>query len=1182
MLQSVPEPQNPLNPPENPLPKNPFEPIKPKNVLSTTSVAATFIGTSSPTFEREHKGLLVAKAKIAGQPAKVLVDPGGHVNFISDAFCDFHSIETKPTEELAEMANGVDQTLEELTRPVIVHMKSYSEPLYFAVSPLKRYDAIIGKEWCGAHKALIDCASNIVKFEHKGNKYSLVAEEPLDNPFVSANSIVCDLENKHQLYAVLARPTNSIDSNDKPKYSEDIQKMLEEFSDVFPDKLPKGLPPRRKYDFKIELEEGAKPVKKGLYRLSEKELEELRKQLDELTDSGFIQPSKSPWGAPILFVSKKDGNMRMCVDYRALNKLTVKNSYPLPRIDDIFDQLKGAKFFSKIDLRSGYHQIRLDPDSVPLTAFRTRYGHFEFLVLPFGLTNAPASFMTLMNEIFREHLDVFVIVYLDDILIYSKTWNEHLEHIKIVLEILRKEKLFGKVSKCLFGVPQVEYLGHIIGQDGVSVDPHKVKAVQEWPRPQNRQQVQSFLGFVNYYRRFIKDCSLLAKPLILLTGNTKFEWTTIQDKSFEILKSKICSAPVLRCFDSCLPIFVTTDASQYALGAVLEQEEEKKRRPVAFASRTLNEAEQNYAAHERELLAIIDTLKWWRSYLYGNFFTVHTDHYPLRYLETQDSLSPRQVRWLERMINFDFKIIPISGKSNVVADALSRMPQDVPPIDKRNRSLLEQVITRTSKELHNVSVPSFESSDLQGIAQDYTKDQDFQAQYQEPQKPFERQGELLLRNGKICIPKGEFRLKVLHDYHCTPITGHMGITKTINRIVPKYFWKNMRSDILRYVRSCQCQRAKSSNQKPAGLLQPLEPPESKWTHLAMDFITPLPLSSKGHNGVYLVVDRLSKMIRIIPTEPNLDAPTTALLFKDNIYRHHGLPCNIISDRDPLFMSKFWTSLFKLLGTKLSPSSAYHPQTDGQSEIMNRKLEEMIRSFANFDKSNWDQYLVDFEVAYNSAVNATTGFSPFYLNYGIHPRTVPLDLLSADAPAASSFLQNMQNAIREARKQIIKANENTARYVNKSRNPANYNVGDKVWLSTKNLALEDGSGSRKLNPKYCGPFEITEDINGVTFRLKLSQPMKSRGIHDAFHASLLKPYYEDEFNRELPPPPPLHFQDGHDEYEVEEILSHRKRRGKLQFLVKWKGYADHENTWQVEKDLENAPEILEAYKSSAKL
>ena len=402
-------------------PPESFEHLKLHPIASTITSYATYIETYSTAFERKHKGLLILKGLIDYKPSKILIDPGAEINFLSSSFCETHEIKTRESKEFAEMANGIDQPLKETLCSTPVQIQEYTEHLNFAVSPLQRYDAILGKEWCSSHKTNIDCFSNEIEFKHKNRVYKITADTSVHNPFVSANAIINDLDMNYSMFAVIARPTESEEKSAIASMSPEIRKILNNFSDVFPEKLPKGLPPKRKHDFKIELKEDALPQKKGLYKLSDKELRELRKQLDELLENNFIRPSKSPWGAPILFVSKKDSNLRMCVDYRALNRLTVKNSYPLPRIDDIFDQLKGAKYFTKIDLRSGYHQIRLNKDSVPLTAFRTRYGHFEFLVLPFGLTNAPATFMNLMNEIFKDYLDVFIIVYLDDILIYSKT-----------------------------------------------------------------------------------------------------------------------------------------------------------------------------------------------------------------------------------------------------------------------------------------------------------------------------------------------------------------------------------------------------------------------------------------------------------------------------------------------------------------------------------------------------------------------------------------------------------------------------------------------------------------------------------------------------------------------------------------------------------------------------------------
>ena len=367
--------------------------------------------------------------------------------------------------------------------------------------------------------------------------------------------------------------------------------------------------------------------------------------------------------------------MRMCVDYRALNAITVKNSYPLPLVDELFDRLHGAKYFSKIDLRSGYHQIRISPEDVPKTAFRTRYGHFEFLVLPFGLTNAPATFMHLMHQTFREQLDSFVIVFLDDILIYSKTLAEHKQHVKQVLEILRKEKLFAKESKCELFKTEVEFLGHIVGRDGIRMMEDKVKAVQDWPTPSKVEHIRSFLGTAGYYRRFIKDFSKIAAPLSDLTKeNVKFEWTSKQEEAFRKLKQAIATAPVLALPDPNLPFVVHTDASGFALGAVLQQDQGKGLQPIAYLSKKMLDAETRYPVRDQELLAIIHALKSWRQYLYGKKFTIKTDHHSLKYLETQPHLSNREARWKDLLAQYDYVIEYVEGKENVVADGLSRRP----------------------------------------------------------------------------------------------------------------------------------------------------------------------------------------------------------------------------------------------------------------------------------------------------------------------------------------------------------------------------------------------------------------------------------------------------------------------------------------------------------------------------
>ncbi|GJW03985.1 putative nucleotidyltransferase, ribonuclease H [Tanacetum coccineum] len=389
---------------------------------------------------------------------------------------------------------------------------------------------------------------------------------------------------------------------------------------------------------------GASPVVRSPYRLAPSEMLELSNQLKELQEKGFIRPSHSPWGAPVLFVKKKDGSMRMCIDYRELNKLTIKNRYPLPRINDLFDQLQGACCFSKIDLRSRYHQLRVREEDIPKTAFRTRYGHFEFTVMPFGLTNAPAIFMDLMNRVCKPYLDKFVIVFIDDILIYSKSEEEHEVHLKTILDLLQKEKLYAKFSKCEFWLQEVQFLGHVVNRDGIHVDPSKVESVKNWKTPESSTEIRSFLGLAGYYRRFIENFSKIAKPLTLLTQKNKtYVWGDKQDEAFQILKEKLCNAPVLALPDGPDDFVVYCDASKQGFGCVLMQ----RGKVIAYASRQLKKHEKNYTTHDLELGAVVFALKIWRHYLYGT-------------------------KSIELLSDYECEIKYHPGKASVVADAFSR------------------------------------------------------------------------------------------------------------------------------------------------------------------------------------------------------------------------------------------------------------------------------------------------------------------------------------------------------------------------------------------------------------------------------------------------------------------------------------------------------------------------------
>ena len=503
-------------------------------------------------------------------------------------------------------------------------------------------------DWLKAHIALIDCATKTVQLLHPSDQIVNYSARTIQNA-------------EAQIYALNAL-------NASPLEGIENVPVVRDFEDVFPEELP-GIPPVRAVEFVIDLKPGTTPIAKRPYKMPPHELLELKEEIDKSLAKGFIRPSSSAWGAPSLFVKKKDGTNRLVQDYRPINQATIQNKYPLPRINDLYDQLAGSSVFSKLDLRLGYHQIRVRKEDIPKTAFVTRYGSYEYTVMSFGLTNAPATFSRLMNYIFMEYLDKFVVVYLDDILIYSKNEEEHAEHLRLVLEKLREHQLYAKYSKCEFWLSEVTYLGHVISKNGIAVNPERVQAVLNWTPPQTVKQVRSFLGLASYCRRFVENFSKIAKPLTnLLHKDTKFEWTSECQQSFQTLKDKLTTAPVLAPPDTKKDFVIYCDASRQGLGCVLMQD----RKVIAYGSRQVRPHEMNYPTHDLELAAVIYALKLWRHYLLGNRCEIYTDHKSLKYLFTQPDLNLRQQRWMEAITDYDLGISYTPGKANVMADALSR------------------------------------------------------------------------------------------------------------------------------------------------------------------------------------------------------------------------------------------------------------------------------------------------------------------------------------------------------------------------------------------------------------------------------------------------------------------------------------------------------------------------------
>jgi hypothetical protein len=965
--------------------------------------------------------------------------------------------------------------------------------------------------------------------------------------------------------------------------------LLREYTDLFPKGLP-GLPPHRHVYHTIRIQPSSVPPNKPAYRLSSLEMEECTKTVDELLALGHIRPSHSPYASPVLFVKKKEGTYRMVIDYRAVNHITIPDRYPLPRIDDLLDRLKGAKVFSSLDLLSGYHQVRLKEEDIPKTAFRTPFGLYEFLVLPFGLTNAPATFQRLMNEIFHDFIrEGFVVVYLDDVLIFSKDENMHYVHLEKVFARLREKQLFAKLPKCEFMRSELRYLGHIIGKNGLKVDPQKVEVVKDWPTPKTTTDVRRFLGLANYFRKFIRDFSAIAAPLTKLSSSKRaWEWGMEQEESFSALKTALVEAPILSLPDLRKPFQVTCDASDFGVGAVLMQDG----KVVAYYSKKLNSAERNYSATERELLAVVYALQEWRCYVLGKPVTVTTDHKCNTFLQQQAGLSPRRARWAERLQEFDILWVWEPGKTNV-ADALSRVPvlaarqlrRNVEPAEPKLRSVEPRVAmdsggrARPSGVTHQLDTCE---PFLELVKRAYMDDEWLGKRSNRRKVHFRNGIWEYGKEGRKYVP-GHYEVKdgegvvgrnlrqdILKALHDPLYIGHPGFAKMYELVKREWWWPGMTEDVREYVAYCDsCQRVKASNKLPSGLLHPLQIPTRKWQSISMDFITGLPRSANGNDAIWVVVDRLSKCAHFVPTTTKADSYDVAVLLRDKVWRYHGFPEELVSDRDPKFVSKFMDILLNLTGCKPARSTAYHPQSDGQTERVNRILEDYLKHYVWDKPQEWENHLAVAEFAYNNTWQASINTTPFRLTYGQDPN-IPFamgHMEGGKADRADLFLRKMQDSLTLARKFLAAAQERQAAQANRHRRAVVYKEGDLVFLRTTFPPALMSHKYIKLARRRIGPFRVIAVHPNNYVELDIPPAFK---FHPKINIQYVDPYKGPRNAPDYtyqPGPRMVKGADGKEEpeYVVEGILGHRPlMEGKralhfpdgtpaYEYWVLWSGY-----------------------------
>ncbi len=1018
-----------------------------------------------------------------------------------------------------------------------------------------------------------------------------------------------------------------------------IPSHYKQYESVFSADEAARLPEHRPFDMKIQLVEGKTPPYGPLYPLSDSERAELRAQLKEALEKGFIRPSTSSAGAPILFVKKKDGSLRLCVDYRGLNAITVKDRYPIPLISQLMDDLKGARIFTKIDLRGAYNLVRVAEGDEWKTAFRTHYGQYEYLVMPFGLTNAPAVFQRLMQEVLRKEIGEFAVVYLDDILIYSKTEEEHIQHVSTILERLQNNGLYAKLEKCEFHVKETLFLGVILSPDGLQMDPAKVEAVQSWEAPKTVKGLQRFIGFTNFYRKFIPGFSKLMQPLTALlkgrvhskkgkrsrgdsnqpndevgkkgllgdsnqrrsgghkrkaptsdagdeTLNSESErhgkskktllpWTDKHTEAFETIKAAFLSDVTLVFPDGRKQFILETDASDFALGGVLSQkDEEGNLRPVAFHSRKLNPAEQNYEIYDKELLAIVDCLQTWRSYLIGPAqpTLILTDHRNLEYFMTMKQLNQRQARWSLKLADYDFVIVYRPGKEAVKPDALSRRDEHL--VTERERQENAKVLLPPERFLVSTIESSVRGSslyDVERLRRLLREDEFFRACLEHPDENYEiSHGILRSTKGRIYVPKA-MRAEIIGNHHASKIGGHFGVRKTIDLVRRGFIWPAMNTDIREYLRACDiCKRTKMPRSRKQGLLRPLPLPTDSWRNVSLDFIVDLP-PCQGSDSLLVVVDRRTKMAHFIPCQKTVTAAEAANLYVREVFRLHGMPSSIVSDRGPQFVSRFWKRFWELLGTNVTLSTAYHPETDGQTERVNQVVEQYLRAFVNYQQDDWAKLLPFAEFAYNNSVHSSTNLSPFFANYGFNPAIDFVPTTESCVPTAESIVQKFRTLNLFLTQQLSKSQEDMKRFADRKRMDIEYSVGEWVYLSRSDLKTT--RPCKKLDFTYIGPFEISAKINANAYRLRLPASYK---IHNVFNVSKLLPAVRNRFTPETPVPPPPVLMDDNEEYEVAEILDSRLQRNRLQYFIHWKGYDESERTWEDASLCQNCPDLVEAF------
>jgi hypothetical protein len=1086
----------------------------------------------------------------------------------------------------------------------------------------------------------------------------------------------------------------------------------------------------------IRLKPDSEPISLPPFPLSPAKREVMDKQMDEWIQLEVIEPSISPWGAPAFIVYRND-KPRMVIDYRKLNDCVIPDEFPLPKQDDILQALTGAQWLSTFDALAGFTQLEMADESKELTAFRSHRGLFQFKRLPFGYRNGPSVFQRVMQGILAAYLWIFTLVYIDDIVVYSKTFSEHLKHVDLVLKAIAKAGITLSPPKCHLGYQSLQLLGQRVSRLGLSAHKEKVDAINQLAEPRTVHELQMFLGMMVYFSSYIPFYAWIVAPLFkLLKKGTLWQWTEVEQEAFDLSKDVLTNSPVRAFAIPGLGYRIYSDACDYGLAAILQQVQPiaisdlrgtkaydrlekafKNKEPVpnlvlsiakeenassaqdtqwapkfentvirierviAYWSRTLKPAEQNYSPTEREALALKEGLIKFQSYIEGEHIDAITDHAALTWSKTFQNVNRRLLSWGTTFAAYpDLHIVHRAGRVHSNVDPISRLRRRVPfqdgPLkdETPEASNISKEVTDSLDCIYDQLLPKLEakvlylaskfqqkeespetsllteislldetpipyatsrnfsisvhisSEEIQKWVEGYTSDDYFskvidtlrnEEDLLNPRYPQFFLGENGLLyfedwegNMRLCVPQS-LRNQIMRDDHEIITKGaHSGYHKAFNRLASTFFWPRMSKDIKAFVLSCDiCQKNKPKRHAPYGLLRPIPIPSQPFEILTMDFIPELPKTKNGFNNILVVVDKLTKFATFIPTETTLNEEKCAKLLFEHIFTKYGLPRQIISDRDSRWTGQFWEEACRLFNIKRALTTSYHPQADGQSEVMNQILETALRTYVSPQRDDWDEYLSGFALSYNGTTHSATGFAPAMLLFGYLPeageylhrnpanaidrmeaidRQQPNTAESADPINEAATRLNLSfNELRLRAKDSLSFSQSSfLRHYNDGRLANEFNVGDLVLLNSHSLHLlgQESTGvGRKLLVKYDGPFEVMAKLSPVTYRIRLPSSYR---IYPVINIAHLEPYTSspDSFG-ERSTLPPERANLAEQEWEVDSIVAERSRkRGKgriRQFRVRYAGFGPEYDEWVPRSFLKNAPDVLAEWEAKVR-